>query len=156
MRSHKFVQLATLFACLALAPLAFASDEEDLKRMLNEFLTGASVGNIDAHANFWHDALVYTSSNGTRRNKAEILEAVSNSPPPGDAGPGIVYTAEDVNINIYGDTAIVAFRLIGTPQSAVDEPINEYFNTGTFLKAEGTWSVIAWQATRIPPSADAQ
>ena len=25
-----------------------------------------------------------------------------------------------------------------------------YFNTGTFLRRDGLWQVVAWQATRIP------
>ena len=138
---------------VSLAPLASASDENDLATMLHEFLAGASVGDVSAHESFWHDALIYTSSNGTRTNKAEILEAVSNSSPQGDDGPSVIYTAEDVNIKLYGDTAIVAFRLVGTPQrEAAAEPPAQYFNTGTFLKVDGAWSVIAWQATIIPPA----
>jgi hypothetical protein len=43
--------------------------------------------------------------------------------------------------------AIVAFRLIGT---AEDGTVQQYFNTGTFLKRDGAWRVVAWQATKIP------
>jgi hypothetical protein len=25
-----------------------------------------------------------------------------------------------------------------------------YFNTGTFLRRDGLWQVVAWQATRMP------
>jgi hypothetical protein len=43
--------------------------------------------------------------------------------------------------------------LVGT--TAVDKDLAPevlyYYNTGTFLRRDGEWRVVAWQATRIPP-----
>ena len=58
------------------------------------------------------------------------------------------YSGEDVDIRLYDDVAVVAFRLVGTPADGTE--VSSYFNTGTFLKRDGEWRVIAWQATRIP------
>ena len=44
--------------------------------------------------------------------------------------------------------AVVAFKLVGTPRNG-SEPLY-YYNTGTFLKRDDVWKVVAWQATRIP------
>ena len=60
---------------------------------------------------------------------------------------GPVHSAEDVVIRVYGSTAVVAFRLVAT---GADAPSQSYFNTGTFLKRDGRWQVVAWQATEIP------
>ena len=50
-----------------------------------------------------------------------------------------------------GDTAIVAFKLIGTPtDKSADADVLYYFNTGAFLKRDGVWQVGAWKATKIP------
>ena len=46
-----------------------------------------------------------------------------------EAGP--VYSAADVDIRIYDDMAIVAFRLVAAD---ADEGTLDYFNTGTFGK----------------------
>ncbi len=47
---------------------------------------------------------------------------------------------------------IMAFKLVGTPtDKAADTDVLYYFNTGTFLKRDGIWQVVAWQATKIPP-----
>ena len=72
------------------------------------------------------------------------------SPVPGGSGePPVTYSAEDVRIQQYGDTAIVAFRLVG--KAAGDNPEAQYFlNTGTFLKRNGEWRAVAWQATQVP------
>ena len=82
-----------------------------------------------------------------RFDKDDIL---GRNAPPDDADdePTVVYSAEDIRIQQYGDTAIVAFRLVGT-QAEPPQTLN-YFNTGTFLKREGLWQVVAWQATKIP------
>ena len=55
----------------ALSSLVVADDTEDLTHLLNEFLAGVS--EADTHDRFWADDLIYTSSNGTRTNKAEIM-----------------------------------------------------------------------------------
>jgi hypothetical protein len=61
----------------------------------------------------------------------------------------VTYSAEDVRIHQYGDTAIVAFRLVG--KSGGEKPeVQDYLNTGTFLKRNGEWRAVAWQATKVP------
>ncbi len=153
LKKHVFMRALMLLSIMAIAPLASASDVDDLTTMLNEFLAGASVGDIAAHETFWSDELVYTSSNGTRTNKAEIMDGMRQAAAADDAddsGPSTVYTAEEIEVDVYGTTAIVAFKLVGTPQGDSEEAVAYYFNTGTFLKHDGAWQVVAWQATRIP------
>lgn len=138
-----------LLSILFLGPVTVAYDADDLTQLLHEFLAGA--GEEAAHERFWAEDLVYTSSSGTRTTKAEIMQGFSASDDGEAEVPGPVYTAEDIQVKIYGTTAVVAFRLIATPADkfADDENLN-YFNTGTFLKRDGIWQVVAWQATRIP------
>jgi ketosteroid isomerase-like protein len=63
------------------------------------------------HKRFWSDDLIYTSALGRRKGKADILrELRTETPKPKDGTT--VYTAEDIRIQQYGDTAIVAFRLV--------------------------------------------
>lgn len=130
--------------------LACASDEMNLTVIVQDFL--ANAGNEDAHARFWADDLIYTSSAGLRFGKAEIMEGFKGSDDTNDAGDEdfeIVYSGVDMDVRVYDDTAIVAFKLVGTPVDPTTEPLN-YFNTGTFLKRNGKWQVVAWQATKIP------
>ena len=147
------------FGSLALSPLAAAddgtqADDAELRAMLHAFL--AHSGTEAAHEYFWADDLVYTSSNGTRFGKSDIMEgfAASTEDAPEEQeeqeepGPTLVYTGEDVKVQIYGTTAIVTFRLVGTPDDGSAK--SEYFNSGTFLKRDGEWRVVSWQATIIP------
>ena len=63
-------------------------------------------------------------------------------------GPDTVYSGEDVGIQVFGITAIVTFRLVGTPDDGSE--ISQYFNSGTFVKLHGSWQAVSWQATIIP------
>lgn len=137
-----------LFFTMFTMPAVFANDADDLTAMLHEFLAGA--GDAAAHERFWADELVYTSSNGTRTNKTEIMQGFSTTQSDTSEESAPVYSGEDINIQIYGTTAVVTFRLIATPVDGSAGSVQTYFNTGTFLKRNDVWQVVAWQATRIP------
>lgn len=130
---------------LLVAPNAFAGDVEDLTAQLNEFL--AAVTEKDTHDRFWAEDLVYTSSSGTRFDKATIMSGFEQSA-DSDSNEGPTYTAEDVRVNIYGNTAIVAFKLVATPTDG--SAVQYYLNTGTFVKRDSAWQAVAWQATKVP------
>jgi hypothetical protein len=132
-------------ALLTLATSVSAGDAEDLTRMLEDFLAGADTA--AAHERFWAEDLVYTSSSGTRTNKAAIMAGFDEGPAGTSGDPGPVYTAEEVEVNVIGTTAIIAFRLVA---SNPDATVQSYLNTGTILKRNGRWQVVAWQATRVP------
>ena len=155
------LKVLLIAAALVNGNLAMADDDTaELTRMLNEFLAGASVDDAAAHDRFWAEDLIYTSSSGERISKADIMGGLSAPAPASkdeaQAGEAAtVYTAEDIRIQQYGDTAIVAFKLVGTTPRAGEDtaaPVEVlyYYNTGTFLRRDGTWQVVAWQATRIP------
>lgn len=146
---RKILILLALLSLFAVTPAQAGSDQDELKQMLNEFLAGASVNDAAAHDRFWAEELVYTSSRGLRFGKAEIMEGMSADAEPGDEEPAVVYSAEDIRIMQFGTTAVVAFRLLGTPQDDPDQVL-QYFNTGTFIRRKGEWHVVAWQATVIP------
>ena len=122
---------------------------EELTELLEEFLDGASRNDIAAHERFWADDLIYTRSSGERTSKAEILESMRSAPPATTTEP-MEYSAEDIRIQQYGDTAIVAFRLVGRTGSDAEADVDYFLNTGTFVKRNGEWRVVAWQSTRVP------
>ncbi|MCI0389917.1 MAG: nuclear transport factor 2 family protein [Acidobacteria bacterium] len=131
-----------------------APDAGELTRLLNEFLAGASRNDAATHDRFWAEDLIYTGSSGRRIGKADIMRDMRTAPVPKPADPTITYGAEDIRIQQYGDTAIVAFRLIGKTQKDGKIVVTSYLNTGTFLKRNGKWQVVSWQATKMPRSAE--
>lgn len=129
-----------------------ARDAAELTRLLNEFLAGASRNDAAIHDKFWADDLIYTRSAGVRTNKAEIMRGLRAAPAAKPDDPKTTYTAEDIRIQQYGKTAIVAFRLVGTTVDHGKTQVAKFLNTGTFLKRKGKWQVVSWQSTRIPAS----
>ena len=144
MRKTGFV-LLMLLACSA-----SADESAQLQRLLDYFLANAD--KAEAHQLFWADDLVYTSSSGTRTDKASILSGMKSQPEDSSAAQGeATYSGEEVNIRLFGDTAVVTFRLVGTFTDAEgNSSIQNYFNTGTFVKRSDRWQAVAWQATKIP------
>jgi hypothetical protein len=131
-----------------------APDAEELTRLLKEFLDGASRNDAATHNRFWAEDLIYTGSSGMRIGKSDILRDLRSAPAPKPGDPKITYGAEDIRIQQYGDTAIVAFRLVGTTEKDGKVVVTKYLNTGAFLERNGKWHAVSWQATRIPRPAE--
>ena len=144
-----FFGLTSLFLSYAVA--ASADEVDTISAMLDDFL--AHAGEAEAHERFWAEDLVYTSSRGTRTNKAEIMASFDDAESAAERAAGPEYHAEDVDIRLYDDIAVLAFRLIGTTTNGSGGiEVQEYFNTGTLQRRDAEWRVVAWQATRIPAS----
>ena len=144
------VVLTFLLASVATAQTA--PDAAELTKLLNDFLAGASRNDPTVHERFWADDLIYTRSAGRRVSKADILRDLRSAPAPKPTDPKTVYTAEDIRIQQYGNTAIVAFRLVATTETDGAKQVQYLLNSGTFLKRDGKWQVVNWQSTRMPRS----
>ena len=140
--------LVLTLACGAFAQTA--SDAAELTKLLNDFLAGASRNDAAVHDRFWADDLIYTRSAGRRVNKADVMRDVRSAPAPKPTDPKTVYTAEDIQIQQYGNTAIVAFRLVATTETGTGKQVANLLNSGTFVKRDGKWQVVNWQSTRMP------
>lgn len=167
---------------LLLSHNGMADDRPQIKTLLNEFLDGAA-HDIAQHQRFWAEDLIYTSSSGQRFGKAKIIDGMKAAPA---TPPSVRYWAQDVQIKLYGDTAVVAFKLMSAPVTHGDasQPNKDqadtgkpdvdrqaqnsatagsahadngpqYFNTGTLVKRNNRWQVVAWQATKIPSPSSA-
>lgn len=144
--------LSSIFLLLLCSAFVFAQGPDDaaLTGLLNEFLAGAGRNDPSMHERFWAEDLIYTGSSGRRVGKADIMRDVRSAPAPKPGDPSTVFTAEDVRIQQYGDTAVVAFRLVGTTKRDGATEVSKFLNTGTFLKRGGRWQAVSWQATRLP------
>jgi ketosteroid isomerase-like protein len=142
-----------LIVLLAMASGAIAQtapDAAELTKLLKEFLAGAGRNDVAMHERFWAEDLIYTGSSGKRVGKADILRDVRAEGAPKPNEPLTVYTAEDIRIQQYGETAIVAFHLVATGEKDGKPEVRDFLNTGTFLKRDGEWRAVAWQATAKP------
>lgn len=150
MKHRVLVLIVILLTTVSLAAQT-APDAAELTKMLNEFLAGAGRNDASVHDSFWADDLIYTRSAGVRINKEELMKGVRSAPASKPGDPVTVYTAEDIRVQQYGDAAVVAFRLVSTTtRSDGTTTVGNNLNTGTFVKREGRWQVVAWQSTVVP------
>lgn len=140
----KVLNAVVIWTLLVVFQSARAEDIEAISSMLETFLEG--VDQVEVHDNFWAEDLVYTSSRGTRTTKSAILEGMRQT---GESAYSPTYGAEDVDIRVYGEAAVLAFTLVANMPAHGDQKasVQHYLNTGTLLKREGRWQVVAWQAT---------
>lgn len=148
-----------IFLLLAMAAGAQAPAETATARevtgMLRQFLVDAGNNNRAGFEKFFADDVIYTRSAGVVITKADILKSLDSSKPPTNTKS--IFSAEGITVHEYGDTAVVAFRLVArTEHSDGKVETDHYRNTGTFLRRNGRWQVIAWQATKIPEGAEAK
>lgn len=144
------ISLISLFMTFHTETIVPSNETEELENLLHWFLEGAS--DYDTHNRFWADDLIYTSSAGDRIGKNEILSGLQQDR-QNDNGNDATYSGNQVQVRLYGDTAVVAFRLIAEiPDVSASQPVEKmfFYNTGTFIRQNGEWRAVAWQATRIP------
>jgi ketosteroid isomerase-like protein len=124
----------------------------ELTAMLQKFMDDAGHNNAAGFDTFFADDVIYTRSTGAVITKADIMKSVRGSSPVLETTT--TYTAEDVSVHEYGDTAIVAFRLVRHDEHSAGKPpsISNYRNTGVFLRRNGKLQVVAWQSTIVAPS----
>ena len=138
---------------LRVADAQSARDAPELTKLLREFLDGAGRNDVALHDRFWADDLIYTASAGRRIGKSDIMREVKSEPHPKAGDEPTVYSAEDIRLQQYRETAILAFRLVATSKKDGAIELKNYLNSGTFLKRAGEWRAVNWQATAMPDPA---
>jgi hypothetical protein len=143
-----FASVLALLTMIALPGTpALAAERGDtvaeITELLDWFLAPENNPRAATHQRFWAEDLVYTSSAGVVRTKAEIMAGFTGDPRPADQTS---WSAEDVLVRPYGDAAALTFRLVGR---AADGSTMRYRNSAMFLRRDGEWRAVTWQATRV-------
>src|SRR5580704_13050920 len=121
---------------------------QEVTALLDEFMAAAGSGDRAIFEKFFADDVIYTRASGVFITKASIMASLGK-PTPASEGKS-TYSAEDITVHEYGDTVIVAFRLEGRTEHGEGKvETAHYRNTGTFLRRNGRWQAVAWQATKI-------
>ncbi len=154
----KFVKVVLMVMVLsAMGPtiLSQPNATEEVTALLREFIGAAGGGDRAIFDKFFSDDVIYTRASGAVITKASIMENLGKQAAAAEGKSS--YSAEDITVHEYGDTVIAAFRLEGHTEHA-DGKVEtaHYRNTGTFLRRNGRWQAVAWQATKISEAAKPQ
>jgi hypothetical protein len=121
---------------------------QQLTQLVRDFLANVPKGDKKVFEDFFADDVIYTRSAGVTVDKAEILRNVDVR---AVSEPQATYEADGFTVHPYGDTAVVNFRLVMHNVNQGKAETMYFRNTGTFLRRNGKWQAVAWQATRVPP-----
>lgn len=137
-----------LQAAVAVAP-ADQAVADQLTNMLRDFLAAVPRSDRQIFDNFFADDVIYTRGAGVTVNKSEIMKNIGVR---AVNEPSDTYEADDITVHPYGNMAVVNFRLVQHSEEKGAKVTNYFRNTGTFLKRNEKWQVVAWQATKVPPA----
>jgi ketosteroid isomerase-like protein len=142
------ILLAIALLSLAVGGRTQTSGGEEVTALLREFMDAAGRGDRAVFDKFFADDVIYTRATGAVISKADIMKSLGQS---GTATDGTTkYSAEDATVHEYGDTVVVAFHLVGrTDHGGGKVETSDYRNTSTFVRRNGRWQAVAWQATKI-------
>ena len=123
-----------------------AAAQDELVAVVQDFLKNVPDNKRSTFDRFFADDVIYTRGTGQVVTKKDILADTGNPTVP---RANATFTGEDFTVHQYGDMAVVNFRLV-LHATDNDKPVTRSFrNTGTFMKRNGQWQAIAWQATPI-------
>ncbi|MDN7124912.1 nuclear transport factor 2 family protein [Pseudidiomarina sp. 1APP75-32.1] len=127
-----------------------ASEAQQVTAAIEAFLYGASINDAQAHDKFWAPELTYTSSNGTRFGKAELMQGLMGSEALSDGEVSAWYTAENIELKSFGTAVIVNFTLVST--QVLDQSRETFLNSGVLVPRRDGWQAVNWHATRAAPA----
>jgi uncharacterized protein DUF4440 len=120
--------------------------KQELITLIQTFLNDVPKNERVTFDRFFAEDIIYTRGTGQVITKKDILADTGNSTAP---RANATYEGRDFKVHQYGDLAVVNFRLT-MHATENDKPVTRTFrNTGTFMKRNGQWQAIAWQATPI-------
>ena len=151
-RGLRMFAVAALLPMMAMAQATKPSASQEpvvqqVTERVRDFLSKVPKNDPAVFQDFFADDVIYTRSAGVTVTKADILKNIDVRE---TNEPQATFAADDFTVHPYGDMAVVNFRLI-MHNTENGKATTAYFrNTGTFLKRNGKWQAVAWQATKVP------
>jgi ketosteroid isomerase-like protein len=150
--------LAALLVLLVTPPLAAgqtsgilpapaSADEQALREIDQQTLEAVIKNDRSFFDGLWIEGAISTDKYGRVKTKAEVLRHLQ--PAPSDVK--YMFRREDVEVHVYGDTAIVSGRTVGPISLPGGQTIqiNER-STDTYTRKGGKWLLVATHVSDMP------
>jgi len=146
------IAFAIIGIVLLLLPLAGVAQETDKQKLIaieKEFAANPNPGteSVAVDKKYLYDGSLNQVTGMGRTGsltKAQIIE-LSAKPNPADPDAKSTIEISDLHVDIYGDTALVRYKLTGTDTGHKDAALNATDHYGcmdTFIKRKGNWYAI--------------
>jgi len=131
-------------ALLALAVTLRADDIHELQRLDKELSVATWTGDAVWFENNLGDDYVLITPGGTQRSKRDVISELST--------PGMKmdpFDAIDVQIRIYGDSAIINGRMLQRFTLGRVRYANDLRYTDVYVKKKGRWLLVSGHASNV-------
>jgi uncharacterized protein (TIGR02246 family) len=125
---------------------AASSSEQAVRQLFDGLVSSYAKNDAAVPARILADDFTFTTPFGELMTKAQRLAEIKPGGIQFDS-----YTADDVNVRVYGDTAVVTNRASLTGKRGDQDLSGQYRVTSVFVKKGGNWQLVAAQSTRITP-----
>ena len=159
--------LATLFLLVCLCALAQQSNDADKQKLIDIEQKFAAVPSFaspemtDAFQKYLYDgtsSVVVLFGHLYHGPKSEAV-AATKKPDPNDPDVKSTNKLSDLQVDTYGDTALVSYKAVSTESGHKDPALNaDYTATclDTFVKRKGQWYLIGTSSVPAAPISQAQ
>lgn len=131
-----------LLLLLSLSMFGAGSADKDVMAAVDAWKQAALKGDAATLGKLYHDDLAYTHSNAMTQTKAVAIAS--------ETGPTGIYKGilmRDVSVHIYGDMAIIEYKLDLTHFAGDTAHLHEIM---VWLKSSKGWQLLARHATKLP------
>jgi ketosteroid isomerase-like protein len=136
------MKTALVLLLLALPAFAAGNAEKEVLAAVEAWKQAALKGDAAALGELYHDDLAYTHSNAMTQTKAVAIASETKA-------TGIYKGIEmrDIDLHVYGDTAILEYKLNLTHFAGDTAHLHEIM---VWRKSPRGWQLLARHATKLP------
>jgi len=145
------MRLLFILSLLA-AGVAAADTTADVVQLEQKLTDALQRSDVDAVAALWADDLVWIGLSGKRSSKAEQLAGMkAQAAAPGSAPAVVGVVNKDVNVRVYGETAVAIVLSTWTVRTPDGERASDYLATHVWNERGGQWRLVSAQISRVAP-----
>jgi hypothetical protein len=142
-----FVAVIFFVSALTTPGVALAQNgkaEQEVREVLNQMIGADLHGDAAALDRTTTEDYTITRDNGVVRSRAETLQGIKDGSTKFES-----FDYSDVQVRIYGGTAVVTFREAIKGSRAGKDMSGEFREVRVFVKRGGSWRAVMAQRTRI-------
>ncbi|MEJ7710936.1 MAG: nuclear transport factor 2 family protein [Pyrinomonadaceae bacterium] len=118
--------------------------EQEVQQTLNDLAAALRSNDSTALDRIYADGYTFVGDTGVLMTKAQRIAAFKSGELKYES-----ISFDDVNIHIYGDTAVATFSVTSKFAPGVKSLGGKFITTATFVKIKGRWEEVAAHNTRI-------